>query len=44
MVGSAVHILLKEKKKFKIIDCKRKDLDFTSQKKLINGFKNTNQI
>ena len=31
MVGRAVYKLFK-KKKFKIIDCRRKDLDFTSQK------------
>ena len=37
MVGSAVRILLKEKK-FKILDCKRKDLDFTSQKKVDKWF------
>ncbi len=38
MVGSAVYTLLK-KKNFKIIDCKRKNLDFTSQKKVDNWFK-----
>ena len=37
MVGSAVYSLLK-KKKFRIINCKRKDLDFTSQKKVDNWF------
>ena len=38
MVGSAVYNLLK-KKNFQIIDCKRRDLDFTSQKKVDNWFK-----
>jgi GDP-L-fucose synthase len=38
MVGSAVYKLFK-KKKFKIIDCKRKDLDFTSQKIVDKWFK-----
>ena len=37
MVGSAVYDLFK-KKKFKIIDCKRKDLDFTSQKQVDKWF------
>lgn len=38
MVGSAVYKLLK-KKKFKILNCKRKDLDFTSQRSVENWFK-----
>ncbi len=38
MVGSAVYKLFK-KKKFKIIDCKRKDLDFTSQKLVDKWFR-----
>ncbi len=38
MVGKAVYRLLK-KKKFKIIDCRRRDLDFTSQKSVDNWFK-----
>ena len=38
MVGNAVYNLLK-RKKFVIIDCKRKDLDFTSQKLVDNWFK-----
>ena len=39
MVGSSIYNLLK-KKKFNIIECKRKDLDFTNQKSVINWFKN----
>ena len=38
MVGGAVYNLLKKKKKFQIINCKRKDLDFTSQKQVDNWF------
>ena len=38
MVGRAVYKLFK-KKKFKIIDCRRKDLDFTSQKLVDKWFK-----
>lgn len=38
MVGKAVYNLLKEQK-FKIIDCKRKDLDLTCQKKVDNWIK-----
>tara|TARA_B100001121_G_scaffold107330_1_gene94708 strand:- start:13108 stop:14046 length:939 start_codon:yes stop_codon:yes gene_type:complete len=38
MVGGAVYNLLK-KKKFHIIKCKRKELDFTSQKQVDNWFK-----
>ena len=43
MVGNAVYNLLK-RKKFVIIDCKRKDLDFTSQKLVDNWFKKKNLI
>ena len=38
MVGNAVYNLFK-KKKFRILDCKRKDLDFTSQKQVDKWFK-----
>ena len=38
MVGNALYNLLK-KKKFKIIDCKRKKLDFTSQIQVDRWFK-----
>lgn len=38
MVGKAVYKLLK-KKKMKIIECKRKDLDFTSQQSVEKWFK-----
>ena len=38
MVGSAVYNLFK-KKKFKMINCKRKDLDFTSQIQVDKWFK-----
>ena len=38
MVGRSVYKILK-KKKLKIIDCERKDLDFTSQKLVDNWFK-----
>ena len=38
MVGSAVYNLFKKKKKLRIINCKRKDLDFTSQKQVDNWF------
>ncbi len=38
MVGSAIYNLLK-KKKFKIINCSRKDLDLTNQHKVENWFK-----
>ena len=38
MVGSSIYKFLK-KKKFHIIDCKRKDLDFTSQKSVEKWFK-----
>ena len=38
MVGSAVYRLLK-KKKYNLIDCKRKDLDFTSQNSVEKWFK-----
>ncbi len=31
MVGRSLYRLLKKKKKFKILNCKRKDLDFTNQ-------------
>ena len=39
MVGTAVYKLLKKNPKFKIINCKRKDLDFTSQKLVKVWFK-----
>ena len=38
MVGSAVYKLLK-KKKYNLIECKRKDLDFTSQNSVEKWFK-----
>ena len=38
MVGSAIYRLLK-KKKFNLISCRRKDLDFTSQNSVENWFK-----
>ena len=38
MVGSSIYRLLK-KKNFKIIECKRKDLDFTNQSQVENFFK-----
>ena len=38
MVGKAVYKLLK-KKKFRIIECKRNQLDFTSQQSVENWFK-----
>ena len=38
MVGSAIYKLLKEKN-LKIIDCKRKNLDFTNQKAVNAWFK-----
>ena len=38
MVGSSIHNLLK-KKKFNIIECKRKDLDFTDQDAVDKWFK-----
>jgi len=41
MVGGAVYRFFKTKK-LNIINCKRKELDFTSQN-LINGLKNINQ-
>ena len=39
MVGSAVYRLLKKKNFFSIINCKRKDLDFTSQISVEKWFK-----
>jgi len=39
MVGRAVYKLLKREPRFKIINCKRKDLDFTSQKSVEVWFK-----
>ncbi len=39
MVGSAVYRLFKKKKNFSIINCKRKDLDFTSQISVDKWFK-----
>ena len=38
MVGSSIYKFLK-KKKFNIIDCKRRDLDFTSQSSVEKWFK-----
>ena len=43
MVGKAVYKLLK-KKKFKIIECIRNELDFTSQQSVENGLRKKNQI
>ena len=34
MVGSAIYKLLKEKN-YKVIECKRKDVDFTNYQKLV---------
>ena len=39
MVGQAIYSLFKKKKNFQVIDCKRKDLDLTSQKDVNNWFK-----
>lgn len=39
MVGSAVLRLLNKSKKFIILSCKRKELDFTNQKQVYNWFK-----
>ena len=39
MVGSAIYRLFKKKKNFFIINCKRKDLDFTSQNSVEKWFK-----
>ena len=39
MVGQAIYSLVKKKKTFHVIDCKRKDLDLTSQKDVNNWFK-----
>ena len=41
MVGSSLYDYLK-KKKFNIIDCKRKDLDFTNQITVKKWFKKNN--
>ena len=38
MVGRSIYKLLKEKK-FNVIDCKRKDLDFTNQLSVEKWFK-----
>ena len=43
MVGRAIYNLFK-KKKIKIINCRRKDLDFTSQKSVDKWFKKINLI
>tara|TARA_B100000787_G_scaffold168689_1_gene157974 strand:- start:2928 stop:3872 length:945 start_codon:yes stop_codon:yes gene_type:complete len=39
MVGSSIYRLIKKKKLYKIIECKRKDLDFTSQSSVDQWFK-----
>ena len=39
MVGSSVYNLLKTYKKYKILECKRNDLDFTSQNSVDKWFK-----
>lgn len=39
MVGSSIYDALKKRKNFKIIECKRKDLDFTNQLSVNNWFK-----
>jgi len=39
MVGSSIYKLLKKKKNFNIIECKRKDLDFTNQLLVEKWFK-----
>ena len=39
MVGKSIYDFLKNKNKYKILDCKRKDLDFTNQKSVENFFK-----
>ena len=44
MVGRAIYNLFKKKKKIKIINCRRKDLDFTSQKSVDKWFKKINLI
>ena len=39
MVGSSIYNILKTNKKYKILECKRKDLDFTSQNSVDKWFK-----
>jgi len=39
MVGASIYRLIKKKNSYKIIDCKRKDLDFTSQTSVDQWFK-----
>lgn len=39
MVGSSVYNLLKNNKRYKILECKRNDLDFTSQNSVDKWFK-----
>jgi len=39
MVGSSVYNILKTNEKYKILECKRKDLDFTSQNSVDKWFK-----
>ena len=39
MVGSSVYNILKNNKKYKILECKRNDLDFTSQNSVDKWFK-----
>ncbi len=39
MVGSAVYKILKKQKNYKILECKRKNLDLTNQKKVYDWFK-----
>ena len=39
MVGKSIYNFLNNKNKYKILDCKRKDLDFTNQKSVENFFK-----
>ena len=43
MVGSSIYKLLKKKKNFNIIECKRKDLDFTNQLLVEKWFKKNKQ-
>ena len=43
MVGSAIYNILK-KKKLNVIECKRKDLDFTNYNTVLNFFKKKKPI
>ena len=42
MVGSSIYNILKTNKKYKILECKRNDLDFTSQNSVDKWFKKKN--